>query len=550
VRQIGQSELKLLDEGQLAGVVLKILQEVEFGVRKPQHEGRSLKAILEFDIAPIWYGRNVTENGNLVVGGGTTPYAGEQPPAEFAMKYWDSVNLLRRDGLIRQDLDQDPDFVLLTSEGRRAVVATDFRIEQGSVGDSRRVLRVFLASPGDLGPERRRAKEVVDELNQAVAAAFGYVIELLGWEDTLPGYERAQALINADVEKSDLFVGMLWKRWGHPTGTHSSGFDEEFSLATSRCESLRRPEIWLFFKDVPADASVNPDHQLERVMEFKAEVERANCPLFKQFATTDEWEKKLRVYLAKYLNRLTGPQPESQVDVHSSNLLEARMRICKDVQTEWPSLILGAIPVRSKPDAILPRMDWAKEFLASPPDQPTLSGHHWGLHSMRDGFGNVIQVNVDGLLRHQPDNPAGFRLMLRKDAYFELQTTYLLDPDERTTRSLHPAYLVSQTLGFFRAAKWLWSRLGSVQRVAAFAWLRNINGIWLWGEWPLRENGMPTRAKREPCPPDLREVRCEPHVFDVAVDPLQATGYFLDIMYNAYGFDESPTIKDGKPMFD
>ncbi|MBK7294817.1 MAG: hypothetical protein IPI84_13845 [Holophagaceae bacterium] len=81
----------------------------------------------------------------------------------------------------------------------------------------RRFVTIFLASPGDLAEERKVAKEIVDDFNSQLADALGYQVELVGWEDTLPGVGRPQAIINRDLDGCD-FVGMLWKRWGTPPG--------------------------------------------------------------------------------------------------------------------------------------------------------------------------------------------------------------------------------------------------------------------------------------------------------------------------------------------
>ena len=78
--------------------------------------------------------------------------------------------------------------------------------------DFRKVLRVFIASPGDLGEERRLFRGIVDEVNQSKANGMGMQLEPLGWEDTLPGSGRPQELINEDVKKCDLMIMLLWKR--------------------------------------------------------------------------------------------------------------------------------------------------------------------------------------------------------------------------------------------------------------------------------------------------------------------------------------------------
>src|SRR5271169_6436943 len=95
----------------------------------------------------------------------------------------------------------------------------------------RKIVRVFLASPGDLADERRAAKSVVDEINRWFANACGYHVELVGWEDTVSKFGRPQAIINAEADRCEYFVGLIWKRWGTPpskSGPFASGFEEEF----------------------------------------------------------------------------------------------------------------------------------------------------------------------------------------------------------------------------------------------------------------------------------------------------------------------------------
>src|SRR2546421_11071585 len=116
-----------------------------------------------------------------------------------------------------------------------------------------RVFRVFLASPSDLGDERRAAREIVDELNKACSKETDLRIELIGWEDTLPGAGRPQALINADLDKADLFLCCLWQKMGSPSGAlGKTGFEEEFDRALARNQNTGSPEMWLFIKEEDA----------------------------------------------------------------------------------------------------------------------------------------------------------------------------------------------------------------------------------------------------------------------------------------------------------
>ena len=48
------------------------------------------------------------------------------------------------------------------------------------MSSTRKILRAFLASPGDLQEERKAVDGVITEFNKSWADALGYQIELLG----------------------------------------------------------------------------------------------------------------------------------------------------------------------------------------------------------------------------------------------------------------------------------------------------------------------------------------------------------------------------------
>src|ERR1035438_4525051 len=135
---------------------------------------------------------------------------------------------------------------------------------------TRRVLNVFLATPGDVAKERSLAEEVVASVNSLTGPRLVCHIELSKWEDMIPGFGRPQALINPMVDECDLFVGLLWERWGQPSGVHSSGFEEEFERARQRRKRDGAPEVWLVFKDVDPAKLHDPGEQLKKVVEFRS----------------------------------------------------------------------------------------------------------------------------------------------------------------------------------------------------------------------------------------------------------------------------------------
>jgi tetratricopeptide (TPR) repeat protein len=184
--------------------------------------------------------------------------------------------------------------------------------------------RVFIASPGGLGDERRAFKETIGEYNESEAIGRGAMFVPVGWELTLPGIGRPQALINQDVEKCDYFVLLLWDRWGSPTGAektprYSSGVEEEFHVALASFDDHSKPmrQLVAFFKSVEDRQLSDPGSQLQKVLDFKKKLETEKTLLFDTFDNSENLKQKLRRNLAAWLRdhesgtleKVTKPQP-------------------------------------------------------------------------------------------------------------------------------------------------------------------------------------------------------------------------------------------------
>src|SRR5437868_9323924 len=91
-----------------------------------------------------------------------------------------------------------------------------------------KVLRLFLASPGDLVAEREMVTSLIDEVI-SIYEDEGWQIRLQKWEKMLPVAKRPQDEINElYIDTCDLFLGLVWKHWGSPPGGNdfTSGFEE------------------------------------------------------------------------------------------------------------------------------------------------------------------------------------------------------------------------------------------------------------------------------------------------------------------------------------
>ena len=173
-------------------------------------------------------------------------------------------------------------------------------------------------------------RDVVAEFNDSWADELGYQIELVGWEDTVAGCGRPQHLINQDVDRCDLFIGMIWKRWGTPPdndGKFTSGFHEEFERSIDRRERSGSPDISLFFKQIPGEFMVDPGDGLKRVLKFQETIIAEKKILFQTFATVRELEVLVRKCISAYVIRVKAADTSSEPD-------EVRAQHAKSEQVE------------------------------------------------------------------------------------------------------------------------------------------------------------------------------------------------------------------------
>lgn len=115
---------------------------------------------------------------------------------------------------------------------------------------------VFIASPGDVAPERDIIEKIIEEFNDQVGRRNGCVFKLLRWEnDAIPYFfdKEAQDGIESQVNIKDcaVFIGVFWKRLGTPTKNGKTGTEREFWIAHNHWKNIGTPYIMLFRSDVP-----------------------------------------------------------------------------------------------------------------------------------------------------------------------------------------------------------------------------------------------------------------------------------------------------------
>jgi hypothetical protein len=191
------------------------------------------------------------------------------------------------------------------------------------MGKRAQVIRVFIASPGDVSLERDRAELVINEVNRDLGDALGVRLEAIRWENyvsPLMGRPEEVVLDQVKVSKWDIFIGILWLRFGSPTGAFNtsrneeflSGTEEEFHIAYESWKNTGSPKI-LFYRCTRSPQSITEINaeQFGRVTKFfdgfsyDKEHPGIVCP----FAETNVFERRVREDLAKLVRSIVTNEP-------------------------------------------------------------------------------------------------------------------------------------------------------------------------------------------------------------------------------------------------
>ena len=172
-----------------------------------------------------------------------------------------------------------------------------------------RILRIVVASPGDVQPERDVLPTVIEEVNRGVAVDRGLRLELSRWEtDTHPGFhsEGPQGLIDPilNITDCDLLIGIFWKRFGTPTTDGKTGTEHEFSLAYDAWKEKASPQIFVYFNQRASKPKSRAEtEQWGQVLEFQDKFPKEG--LWWPYRGKAQFEKLVRNHLVNYIRNLT-----------------------------------------------------------------------------------------------------------------------------------------------------------------------------------------------------------------------------------------------------
>lgn len=180
--------------------------------------------------------------------------------------------------------------------------------------------RIFVATPGDVTSERDTVSFVVEELRATIGDIRNIEIQTIRWEThAWPDIgDDSQDVINSQISEYDVFVGVMWKRFGTPTKRAGSGTGEEFERAYELFRKHGRPKIMFYFRTTPFySTDLKELAQFKKVVSFRRKLEKLGV-LFWTYNDSIAFERDLRTHLTRQILQLTEStdQHKSKDELH------------------------------------------------------------------------------------------------------------------------------------------------------------------------------------------------------------------------------------------
>ena len=211
----------------------------------------------------------------------------------------------------------------------------------------KKVFKCFIASPSDTSEERDICEKVFDEINRGIGVPYNFIIQSLRWEnDVHPGVgEDGQDVINKQiVDKYDLFIGIMYMKFGSPTKRAESGTEEEFNIALKRAIEQKNFEIMFYFNDASIQPSRMNLDQYTKVKAFRDEVVGKNC-MYSMYNGKEDFAAKLRINLNQYFNDYYNSVDKTKAEMITrvSFLLEERLNSALQLFSGQPRVWIDPI---------------------------------------------------------------------------------------------------------------------------------------------------------------------------------------------------------------
>lgn len=225
-----------------------------------------------------------------------------------------------------------------------------------------KIYKCFIGSPNDTNEERKICNKVFTEINNTIGERFDFRIESKIWEkDVFPDFGLdSQEVINRQIGFDyEIFVGIMWKKFGTPTLNAESGTEEEFLNAYKAWEQNKELNIMFYFNN----EAINPDEldieQFRKVKEFKTKIGKLGG-LYHEYKGREEFECDFKIHIQKVLLKKVKKIGNTELILEEKNEKISDLfnqRFIASLQTYSSQPIFWVDPILSNSDEISQNAD-------------------------------------------------------------------------------------------------------------------------------------------------------------------------------------------------
>ena len=167
--------------------------------------------------------------------------------------------------------------------------------------DSRKI-KILVSCPGDVTSEKEQIKRLCKDFSDENSGNSNISFTVLDYKDFVGIYGiRPQEQLNEYFRNYDVYIGILWKRFGTKPGSENSdgkenesGTEEEFYIAIDNYETQGVPKIVFFVKNYDRETKNRLEtEQLLKVDEFVEQQIETNNNYINKFKSADEFNSKI-----------------------------------------------------------------------------------------------------------------------------------------------------------------------------------------------------------------------------------------------------------------
>ena len=185
--------------------------------------------------------------------------------------------------------------------------------------------KVFVASPSDVSTEREIVKKAIDNFNAIFSPELNARLELIRWEThTYPSVGKyPQDAINTQINNDyDIFIGILWNKFGTPTPIYDSGTEEEFYNALNiHHKNPNGVKIMMYFNNEGLPLNSIDIEQLSKIRTFKKNISDKGC-LYRDYIGTNQFEGLMKDHLVLLIRDWKNSENNHNLPVLSTSIDE------------------------------------------------------------------------------------------------------------------------------------------------------------------------------------------------------------------------------------